>query len=633
MAAEESEVQQGTPGEYVFPKGKSVGDMLAAIGGKGLHSSASTHAELAVESLSALTDASTCRPRDGDDGDASSTTDTESITGSSGSSAGGRLDLRPADTPLHFAASIGCRDTLLSALRDLRSTGEAVDRRTAGGFTSLHVASRSGHIHAIELLLGSRADALAKTDDEQLPLHLAAAGGHFESVAVLLQHGGPEQGLQRNSTGQRPAHVSVDLATFLLLQPSEQAASSGKGAEFQDDYAGRKPHWESGTLRRNGRCDMVRKLLSHTARPCSAQPPVPHAESCPPQRRGCFVRTRHAAAAEPETLESFEVQRILGSGSFGRVLQARHRETGEVVALKAAEKTRVREAAQTAHVYGERNLLTFISHPYIASLRCAFQTESHFFLALELGCRGALDALVQGQPGGVLGEAEACLYTAELLLALGYLHLRGLAHRDLKPANVVVDAAGHVLLIDFGLAEGPGAQDTEDDPSALCGSLAFLAPEVLSQGAAVSGRLVDVYSLGVVLFFMLAGLPPFYSESPQKLISNIKSAPIQAPPCASRVAASLLGGLLQRQPRRRLGAADTQHVQLHPFFADVDWEALLRRQVEALRLPVAPDNVFSAPADGADATAVARVFGTTAQLSAAPDWDFGSIGPLSSCKA
>merc|ERR1719271_492178 len=142
-------------------------------------------------------------------------------------------------------------------------------------------------------------------------------------------------------------------------------------------------------------------------------------------------------------------------------------------------------------------------------------------------------------------------------MALSYLHDRQIVFRDLKPDNVVIDEIGHACLTDFGLSkEGVSALH---GTKSFCGSVAFLAPEILQRRG--HGHTVDIYGLGVLLFDMLTGMPPFYHPDRETLFTNILHAQLRIPYFVSQPAASLIQALTEREPPRRLGANRTSDIQ------------------------------------------------------------------------
>jgi serine/threonine protein kinase len=153
-------------------------------------------------------------------------------------------------------------------------------------------------------------------------------------------------------------------------------------------------------------------------------------------------------------------------------------------------------------------VLSYTTHSYIVSLNYAFQTKTKLFLILDFCPGGDLGRLIQKQ--GKLNEHTARIYMAEILLALEDLHKRDIIYRDLKPDNVVIDDGGHALLTDFGLSK-EGVLDVSNGAKSFCGSVAYLSPEMLRKAG--HGKSVDWYLLGVLLYEMIVGKTPYFSDS------------------------------------------------------------------------------------------------------------------------
>ena len=176
----------------------------------------------------------------------------------------------------------------------------------------------------------------------------------------------------------------------------------------------------------------------------------------------------------------------------------------------------------------ERNVLSSITHPFIIPLHFAFQNAEKLFLVLEY-C-----------PGGNLGERldevnnfseeVAWMYACELVLALESLHKRDVIYWDLKPDNIVIDREGHLKLTDFGLSK----EEVADNISAqsFCGSIAYLAPEMIKRSG--HGKAVDWYLLGVLVYEMVTGIPPFYSKDWKHMVNNILFDALKVPTYVSR---------------------------------------------------------------------------------------------------
>jgi len=188
-------------------------------------------------------------------------------------------------------------------------------------------------------------------------------------------------------------------------------------------------------------------------------------------------------------------------------------------------------------------------------------------------------------------EPTAQFITAELILALSYLHSRGVIYRDLKPENILIDKDGHVCLTDFGLSKIIST-DTQLVQTSV-GSAAYTAPEVLNAEPYRQG--CDYWSLGVVLYQMILGFTPFEYEDGDfgKLIRNILNSRVLYPEdLVSHSATSLLQALLQKNPKQRLDEPD--EIKHHPFFHGIDWEALaVKRSPSPFKIEMKSDDDVS----------------------------------------
>lgn len=288
-----------------------------------------------------------------------------------------------------------------------------------------------------------------------------------------------------------------------------------------------------------------------------------------------------AAAEGPSaspTLDDFILMKVIGKGSYGKVMLVRHKNEGDgaYYAMKMLRKENVIKRNQVEHTKTERHVLEAVSHPFIVNLYYAFQTPKKLYFVLEY-CPGG-ELFFHLSRAGRFSEGRCRFYASELLLAIEYLHRLNIIYRDLKPENVLLDADGHVKLTDFGLSK-EGIQDNFSAKS-MCGTPEYLAPEILERQG--HGKAVDWYSLGALMYEMLTGLPPFYTRDREKLFERIRRGDLSYPTYISALAKSLLVSLLHISPSQRLGGGDGdgEEVKTHPFFAGMDWVRIQQRRTD-----------------------------------------------------
>lgn len=278
--------------------------------------------------------------------------------------------------------------------------------------------------------------------------------------------------------------------------------------------------------------------------------------------------------------EHFLPLKKLGSGSFGDVYLVRDRNSGKLYAMKTLSKRKILGQNLVRYAKTERDVLSYMRHPFIVNLNYAFQTRTKLFLILEFCPGGDLGKIIVQERR--FTEDRARLYIAEVLLALQDLHKRDIIYRDLKPDNVVLDDDGHALLTDFGLSK-EGVLEVSKGAKSFCGSIAYLAPEMLKRVG--HGKSVDWYLLGVLLYEMLVGSPAYFSSNKDELFNNIMNGPLKLPRSISTEAKNLMVSLLNRNPTKRLGAGPegALEIQRHPFFATTNWDDVLLKRTKPPR--------------------------------------------------
>ncbi|KAH7353216.1 kinase-like domain-containing protein [Plectosphaerella cucumerina] len=292
-------------------------------------------------------------------------------------------------------------------------------------------------------------------------------------------------------------------------------------------------------------------------------------------------------------MEEFELLKVVGKGSFGKVMQVRKKDTNRIYALKTIRKAHIISRSEVAHTLAERSVLAQINNPFIVPLKFSFQSPERLYFVLAFVNGGELFHHLQKEQRFDVNRSR--FYTAELLCALECLHGFNVIYRDLKPENILLDYQGHIALCDFGLCKLD--MKDGDRTNTFCGTPEYLAPELLmGQGY---NKTVDWWTLGVLLYEMLTGLPPFYDENTNEMYRKILSEPLHFPghDIVPPAAKDLLTKLLNRNPEERLGANGSAEIKAHPFFHAIDWRKLLQRKYEPAFKPSVVDALDTANFD------------------------------------
>eukprot|EP00475_Leptophrys_vorax_P044587 TRINITY_DN899_c0_g1_i1.p1 TRINITY_DN899_c0_g1~~TRINITY_DN899_c0_g1_i1.p1 ORF type:complete len:559 (+),score=156.00 TRINITY_DN899_c0_g1_i1:97-1677(+) len=279
---------------------------------------------------------------------------------------------------------------------------------------------------------------------------------------------------------------------------------------------------------------------------------------------------------EKVSIESFELLKVLGRGSFGKVMMVRKKDNGVIYAMKILKKAMIVARQQVDHTKAERKILETLQHPFLMGLRYAFQTSAKLYLVMDFYKGGELFFHLKNKRR--FTEAEARIFVAEVGLGLGQLHALNFIYRDLKPENILMDENGHVCLTDFGLSKDVDPDNPE--ATTFCGTPEYLAPEILRGGA--HGKAVDWWSLGILLYELTVGIPPFYSQNVNEMYHKIQHGALRFPPFLSEECRDLIIALLNRNPEARLGSSDkdVEELKAHAFFASIDWDKLYKKEID-----------------------------------------------------
>ncbi|XP_045512209.1 putative protein kinase C delta type homolog isoform X5 [Pieris brassicae] len=278
------------------------------------------------------------------------------------------------------------------------------------------------------------------------------------------------------------------------------------------------------------------------------------------------------------TIDDFHFIKVLGKGSFGKVMLAELRDTEYYYAVKCLKKDVVLEDDDVECTLIERKVLALgTNHPYLCHLFATFQTDSHLFFVMEYLNGG--DLMFHIQQSGRFPEPRARFYGAEIISGLKFLHKRGIVYRDLKLDNILLDFEGHVRIADFGMCKLQIYLDKTADT--FCGTPDYMAPEIIK--GLKYNQTVDWWSFGVLLYEMLIGQSPFSGCDEDELFWSICNELPSFPRFLSADGLDILTRLLDKDARSRLGGPECEHgdVRDHPFFREVPWDRLERRDLPA----------------------------------------------------
>lgn len=289
------------------------------------------------------------------------------------------------------------------------------------------------------------------------------------------------------------------------------------------------------------------------------------------------------------TEEDFEVIKLISNGAYGAVHLVKHRRTHERHAIKKISKIDLIHRNQIEQVFLERDIMTLTNNPFVVSLFCTFETKNYLCLVMEYVEGGDVATLLKNI-NGPLNLDVARMYFVETTLAVEYLHSHEIIHRDLKPDNLLITAAGHIKLTDFGLSKiGLMSQTTNYYEKQICGTPSYIAPEVILRQ--VYGKAVDWWSLGIILYEFLVGIPPFIGNTPDELFANVIDGKIDWETSSDEIETNgknLIESLLIVDPIRRLENAEK--LREHRFCSSIDWTNLLREKGEFVPVLESPDD-------------------------------------------
>eukprot|EP01129_Flabellula_baltica_P011194 TRINITY_DN4848_c0_g1_i1.p1 TRINITY_DN4848_c0_g1~~TRINITY_DN4848_c0_g1_i1.p1 ORF type:complete len:795 (+),score=169.87 TRINITY_DN4848_c0_g1_i1:16-2400(+) len=284
------------------------------------------------------------------------------------------------------------------------------------------------------------------------------------------------------------------------------------------------------------------------------------------------------------SLADFDLLKVIGRGAFGKVLLVRMISNGKIFAMKSIlKKSLVNHKKEIEHTLAERAVMMRLDHPFLMKLYYTFQTPDKLLYVMDYVNGGELFFHLENETCFSIERSR--FYIAELSSALQYLHNNGIIYRDIKTENILLDRDGHIVLTDFGLSK---ELDRDDRTGTLCGTPVYLPPEMLLKQE--YNKSVDFWSMGILLFEMLTGDVPFYHDNIQKMFRMIVKDEIPFPSHIRehRDIVDLISRLLDKKPENRMQTFE--EFQSHPFFASIDWNMLINKQIPPPFVPNVGDH-------------------------------------------
>jgi serine/threonine protein kinase len=450
-------------------------------------------------------------------------------------------------TFLHYAVYRGKKEIVDLLL----SFGANVEAQDSNGRTPLHYAAANKKIQLIQSLVENGANVNAQDREGRTPIHYAALGGYGEIVFKIICMGGDAN--KQDYYSNFPLDYCCSKKCQDIMKQNFDAKNAPSGRT-----------WFDKTQIANSLYDRKRTILSR----------ISYAQKALNRQEQVRRLMDDVGKSGEISHKDFIIHDILGKGSFGEVYLVEKRDTEKLYAMKVFSKRTVQSQNLTRFIYIEKKIMHNLDSPFMVKLHYAFQTDRKLYLLMDYCKNRDLGYLLKKK--GCLSEQVSRIIIAELVLAIEALHARDIVHRDLKPDNILIDDDGHIKVTDFGLAKEGMKKGVLT--KTFCGSIAYLPPEIIKKEG--HNKMVDWYLVGIILYELLCGKPPYFSKTFPQLSWNILNAKLAFPQGLSLNTKKFIKKLINRDPGQRLGAKKgAEEIKKHDFFIGIDWDQIQRREI------------------------------------------------------
>ncbi|KAJ3306024.1 camp-dependent protein kinase catalytic subunit [Kappamyces sp. JEL0829] len=421
----------------------------------------------------------------------------------------------------------------------------------SGGFGSKKNVAAMGTSDPTHKLHAPIAQIVSESIDE---LKEELSGTGLEAVKAATA-------LSKSSSKDSSAEPSVNPIKARFLSFSKRLKGTMSGSSTMD----------LPSVKKNFTVDLKNKNNS------SAKLPTFNKQANVPSASAYDITQPGALQQLPKGLDEYYVIRRVGKGGFATVFLIRLKaSTGRYFALKVIKKSEVVRLKQEKQIMNEKNILYELKHPLLVDLYSTFQSPSNLFMVLEFVAGG--DLFTQLRKAKMFIEPQAKFYVCEVLTVLEYLHSQKVVYRDLKPENILLDSTGHIKLADFGFAKR-----LTTTTASFCGTPDYIAAEIVASRPYTFT--VDWWSLGVLIFELTSGKTPFRADDSEGIYNNIQMGKIQWVPEVSGAIREVVSGLLESDPRKRLGARGADEIKKAAWFAGIQWEKIGHRGINPPVIP------------------------------------------------